>query len=143
MLPDEDIGVILIKFFFSLNLVCSYPIMIYPMNQAVEYWFCGCFQQRSNGLYWASNFSRFCVTLSAAIMATILGGKLDKFLGLVGSFACAPLALFFPGILHLKLLAKTRKEKVFDSLLILVSVLIFFFCTIQSIATWNVETTDH
>lgn len=32
MLPSENVGVILIKFLFSLNLICSYPIMIYPAN---------------------------------------------------------------------------------------------------------------
>ena len=32
MLPEDNVGVILIKFLFSLNLICSYPIMIYPAN---------------------------------------------------------------------------------------------------------------
>lgn len=32
MLPEDNVGVILIKFLFSLNLVCSFPIVIFPAN---------------------------------------------------------------------------------------------------------------
>ena len=46
MLPKDQLGVILIKFLFSLNLICSYPIMIYPANLSIESWFCGCIRNR-------------------------------------------------------------------------------------------------
>lgn len=42
LLPSDSIIVILMKFGFSLNLVCSFPIVIYPANAAVERWFCSC-----------------------------------------------------------------------------------------------------
>lgn len=32
MLPEENLGVILLKFLFSLNLVSSFPLVIYPAN---------------------------------------------------------------------------------------------------------------
>mmetsp|Transcript_24574 Transcript_24574/g.32917 ORF Transcript_24574/g.32917 Transcript_24574/m.32917 type:complete len:145 (-) Transcript_24574:75-509(-) len=137
MLPADSVTVIIIKFLFSLNLVCSYAITIYPANQAVEEWFCGCLKKGSSRLYWMQNFSRVCVTMLAAICAVCLASKLDKFLGLMGSLLCAPLALFFPAVAHLKLLAKTTKDKAIDIALIIAAVSIFMFCSIQSILSWN------
>ena len=107
-LPSDSITVILIKFAYSLNLICSYPIIIYPANLAIENWLCSCFSQNKTKLYWAQNFSRFCITTLAVISAIALSKKIDKFSGLLGSFLCAPLALTFPSILSLKHLSKTR-----------------------------------
>ena len=133
MLPADSVTAIIIKFLYSLNLVCSYPIVIYPANQAVENWFCSCLKKKrysrlqtdtedemddpaqeesisreNKTLYWMQNFSRVCVTVGAIICGIVLASKIDKFLGLVGALLCAPLALTFPAMLHLKLLAKTR-----------------------------------
>ena len=141
MLPKDQIGVILIKFLFSLNLVCSYPIMVYPANQSIEFWFCGCIRNKKLK-YWIANFSRLIVCFLAIITGIFLASKIDRFLGLIGSFACAPLALTFPCLLHYKQLAKTAGEKIFDGTLILISISIFLFCTIQSILDWNIEATE-
>jgi len=83
------------------------------------------------------------VTAVAAICAVCLASKLEKFLALVGSFLCAPLALFLPSAAHLKLLAKTKKDKIVDMALVFVSIAIFFFCSIQSILTWNSSAGAH
>ena len=53
MLPAENGAVILIKFLFSLNLLCSYPIIIGPTNTAVETLLCGCLKNKKRTLYWA------------------------------------------------------------------------------------------
>lgn len=143
MLPKESVGVIVIKFLFSLNLLCSYPIVIYPANQSLEAWFCCCFRKGGRSAYWAANLSRLLVTLSATLLGIFLASKMDKFLGLIGSLACAPLALTFPCLVHLKLLATTRREKAADALMVLLSIFILFFCTITTISDWNEETTAH
>ena len=107
MLPADSVTVIIIKFLFSLNLVCSFPIMIYPANAAIEGWFCSCLNDSPKKLYAMQNFSRVLVAAAATFCAIVLASKLDKFLGLVGSMLCAPLALTFPALAHYKLLAKT------------------------------------
>jgi len=137
MLPADSVTVIIIKFLYSLNLVCSYPITICPANAAIEGWLCGCLKKDKTKLYWMQNLSRTLVTTAAAVLAVCLASKIDKFLGLIGSFLCAPLALFFPAMLHLKLLAKSKTDKFVDWMLIIVSILIFFFCSMQSILSWN------
>lgn len=129
MLPSDSIIVALMKFGYSLNLVASFPIIINPTNAAVERWFCSCLKQKPGTYYWMQNFSRFLVTLSAIVFAVVLADKLDKFLGLLGSLLCAPLALTFPALVHLKHLAATKMQKAVDIGVIFVSTCIFFFCT--------------
>jgi len=63
--------------------------------------------------------------------------KIDKFLGLLGAFLCAPLALTMPALIHLKLLAKTRQQMVIDIILVIISLFTLTFCTWQSLASWN------
>lgn len=52
MLPAGSTLVIIMKFLFSLNLICSFPIVINPTNSAVENWFCGCVKHDKSKLYW-------------------------------------------------------------------------------------------
>ena len=136
MLPADSVTVILIKFMYSLNLLCSYAIFIYPANIVFEQWLCKCFAKDRTRLYWAQNFSRFVVTLLAAVLGVTLASKIDKFLGLIGSFLCAPLAMTFPAVLHLKHSAKTGGDKALGLFILGISICIFFFCSIQTLLAW-------
>ena len=110
-------------------MLCSYPICIAPANGAIEIWLVNKLKHRPERLYWAQNYSRFMVTALATVLAVCLASKIDKFLGLIGSFLCAPLALFFPALLHLRLLAKTRGQKAVDLGIIAISAGVFIFCS--------------
>ena len=114
----------------------EYAIFIYPANIVFEQWLCSCFRKSSKKLYWAQNFSRFVVTLLAAILGVCLASKIDKFLGLIGSFLCAPLAMTFPAALYLKHLAKTGAQKALGIFIFTISIAIFFFCSLQTVLAW-------
>ena len=79
----------------------------------------------------------------ACVLGACLASKIDKFLALIGAFLCAPLAIFFPALLHYNLLAKTKGQKAVDMALIVISVAIFVFCSTQSILTWNSTESVH
>ena len=66
----------------------------------------------------------------------MIADKIDKFLGLIGALLCAPLAMTIPALVHLRLLAKTGSEKVGDIALIIGSIGVLSFCTLQSIQAW-------
>mmetsp|Transcript_107436 Transcript_107436/g.148568 ORF Transcript_107436/g.148568 Transcript_107436/m.148568 type:complete len:102 (+) Transcript_107436:3-308(+) len=93
--------------------------------------------------YWLKNLSRFLVCLSSIYVAIVLKDKLDKFFGLIGALLCAPLALAMPATLHLKLLARTKWQRIGDFAIIAVSFVIFVFCSTQSILSWNSDTGAH
>ena len=54
MLPASNIAVIVMKFLFSLNLICSYSITIQPANQILGNWFCSK-APKGKCKYWLKN----------------------------------------------------------------------------------------
>ena len=76
------------------------------------------------------------VVLVSVVIAMTVADKIDKFLGLVGALLCAPLAMTIPAMVHLRMLAKTTKEKVIDLIFIVGSLAILLFCTVQQILVW-------
>lgn len=91
---------------------------------------------------WLKNLSRCCVVILAVVMGVVFAEKLDKFLSLVGALLCAPIAFTMPTLCHLKLVAKTPKERLIDMAIILVSFFILVMCTIQSLESWNTDVTQ-
>ena len=135
MLPATNVAVIIMKFLFSFNLIFTYSITIQPANQIFGNWFCSK-APRGKCRHWLKNLQRTVVVVLSVILAVSIADKIDKFLGLVGALLCAPLAMTIPALVHLTLMAKTKKEKGIDLILILSSGFILAFCTIQSIANW-------
>ena len=143
-LPSTSIFFCLLKLAYSGNLIFSYPIMISPCNLIIEsYVFKCCFRENSVLRHWLKNFSRFIVCITACFIAVALADKIDKFLGLLGAVLCAPLALTMPALIHMKLIAKTNRQRLGDLVIVIVSILILFFCTAQSILNWNSEDSIH
>lgn len=65
----------------------------------------------------------------ATYMALELHDKLDKFLSLLGALTGAPLAIFYPALIHLKQMAVTKNEKILDISLIATAVAVLVFST--------------
>jgi amino acid permease len=59
----------------------------------------------------------------------------------LGSVTCTPMAFTFPALFHLKACAETTPQKILDLFIIVLSVLIFFYCTYKGIVEWSVD--DH
>lgn len=123
MLPKDNWLVIVIKLAFVLCILASYSITASPCFTIGEGWL---------NLKRTSNMStllfRFILVVASVVLATTVADKLDKFLGLLGSLLCAPLALTMPALLHLKVIAKTPGERFFDFAIIAVSLGALFFC---------------
>lgn len=124
------------KFLYSCNLFFSYAITINPTNLILESWFCKCLP-KGTLRHWLKNLSRTIVVIVSAFCALSLADKIDKFLGLVGALLCAPLAMTIPALIHLILLAKTRREQIVDVLLVVGSFCVLGFSTIQTLQQWN------
>ena len=141
--------VIVLQGIYSLNLVCSYAIMIYPCNMIIEdYLLKGVIQQDARGAlrarqttlkYRLQNLSRALVCFAAIYAAIELKDQLDKFLSLLGALLCAPLAISFPCLLHYVVVAKTKTAKTIDLVLLVFSLIILFFSTYQCISGWYKE----
>jgi proton-coupled amino acid transporter len=125
----------------SLNLVCSYAIMIYPTNTIIEdYMYRSLSKKRDTKskrvYYWVQNASRVMVCILAAYCAIELQSKLDKFLSLMGALLCAPLAILYPALIHLGIIAKNKRDVIIDLALVVLALVVLVFSTMQSIESW-------
>jgi proton-coupled amino acid transporter len=86
---------------------------------------------------WGKNFNRIFIVGIVTLLTIALGQKLDKFLAVLGSVACTPIAFMFPALFHLKVCAETPKQKAIDFTMFLISLTIFVYCTFEGISTWD------
>lgn len=121
---------------FIVNLIFTYPLAIYPTNMIIEgYLFKGWAKTKKR--QWSKNLYRTLMVLFTMCVSCSLHTTLDKFVSLVGALCCVPIAFTLPTMFHLKLLAKTRCQIIFDYILIVVSIMMMIFSSVFTILTWN------
>lgn len=120
----------------------TYPLTINPANTTFEAWTVEkWFPKRKSNLKnprkipgWQNprsickNFTRFLMVISAAYLGIELSKVLDKFVGLIGALFCTPLGMILPTLCHMKMVAKTKDEKISDLIIIFFSLLIMVLC---------------
>lgn len=95
-LPQDNKFVNAVQFLYSLAILLSTPLQLFPAIRIME-----------NGLFtrsgkfnpyikWKKNVFRFVLVVMCALIAWGGAGDLDKFVALVGSFACVPLVYVYP-----------------------------------------------
>ena len=95
-LPQDNKFVNSVQFLYSLAILLSTPLQLFPAIRIME-----------NGLFtrsgkfnpyikWKKNCFRFVLVVLCALLAWGGAGDLDKFVALVGSFACVPLVYVYP-----------------------------------------------
>ena len=65
----------------------------------------------------------------AAYCAIELQEKLDKFLSLLGALLCAPLAILYPALIHLRIIARTKRDVLIDLGLVILALVVLIFST--------------
>ena len=85
----------------------------------------------------AKNATRTALVGLTIILTYAIGKKLDKFLAIVGSLTCTPIAFTFPALFHLKACAETPKQKCIDISIVVLSMVILVFCTILGVYHWG------
>lgn len=73
----------------------------------------------------------FCGLISA-----VGASDLDKFVALIGSFACVPLVYIYPAFLHYKGVAETPAAKALDLAMMVVGVVAMVYTTSVTVARW-------
>ena len=136
-LPQGPVTYIIL-FLFSLNLVFSYPLVLYPAHVIIENrLYAGWNKSRKRQMF--KNNSRTILVFLTVCLTILLGDKLDKFLSIVGALTCTPIAFTFPALFHLKACAESTADKVIDISLFLFSMAILIYCTLQGVLNWNHE----
>ena len=112
----------------------SYPIAIAPANVIFEGVLIDPFTRTgSKTEFWIKNLQRTLVCISAAVLGVQFLNVLDKLIAFIGAAFCAPLAMIMPTLCHLILIAKTRREKIEDIVIMVISMFIMLFCLAQAL----------
>jgi proton-coupled amino acid transporter len=155
-LPSDDKFVQTSQFLYSLAILLSTPLQLFPAVRIMEN---GLFPQRSGKrslkVKWEKNAFRAAVVVGCAGISWAGASDLDKFVSLIGSLAwcvpsftlslssldraddkrvrSVPLGFIFPALLHFKACARTRSQKAADLALLVFGVVAAVFSTSQTV----------
>lgn len=127
-LPQTNIFVNLIQFFYSLAIMLSTPLQLFPAIKIIENKVfpkftkiyvkkddnTSAFELRPNSgklnwkVKWLKNFVRSIIVALVILMAYFGADQLDRFVSIIGSFACIPLVYMYPPMLHLQSYSRPR-----------------------------------
>ena len=135
-LPQDDKMVNGVQFLYSLAILLSTPLQLFPAIRIMENGLFSKSGKYNRNIKWQKNIFRFFLVFGCAMIAWGGAGDLDKFVSLVGSFACVPLVYVYPPLLHLKAVAKTRWQRLADYIVIVFGAVGCVYTTILTIQQW-------
>lgn len=136
-LPQPNNLSISVQLLYSLAIILTAPLMLFPAIKIVEHGLFGNRRGRHNlKIKWMKNGVRMLLAVICAAVAFGIGAdNLDKFVSLVGCVACVPLCFIFPGMFHYKV-AKTVRAKVLDAILIIWGCGILVYTLYVTVNSW-------
>ncbi|KAL4981597.1 transmembrane amino acid transporter protein-domain-containing protein [Aspergillus falconensis] len=135
-LPQDDKLVNAVQFLYSLAILLSTPLQLFPAIRIMENELFTRSGKYNPGIKWKKNGFRFFLVMICAFVAWGGADDLDKFVSLVGSFACVPLIYVYPPLLHLKACAETKRQKLADIALTVFGVVSCIYTTALTLNNW-------
>ena len=133
-LPQEDRFVNVVQLLYSLAIMLSTPLQLFPAVRIMEQ---GIFSEKSgkysNRVKWQKNVFRSLVVVGCAMISWAGARDLDKFVSLVGSVACVPLAFILPSALYLKAVARTKFQMISSIAIIVFGLTMMAFTSVQTV----------
>lgn len=135
-LPQDDKMVNGVQFLYSLAILLSTPLQIFPAIRITENALFTKSGKYNPYIKWQKNVYRFFVVAFCAFIAWGGADDLDKFVALVGNFACIPLVYIYPPMLHYKAVAKSAVRRWSDVLLCIFGFLAMAYTTSLTVMSW-------
>ncbi|KAL8749641.1 MAG: hypothetical protein Q9199_007562 [Rusavskia elegans] len=135
-LPQDDKFVNAVQFLYSLAILLSTPLQLFPAIRIMEN---GIFTRSGKNdpkIKLAKNVFRFFLVMVCALIAWGGAGDLDKFVAVIGTFCCLPLVYVYPALLHLKAVAQTRRQQVIDVCLCVFGFVVMVYTTTLTVRDW-------
>ncbi len=143
-LPKDNNLINIIQLLYSMAILLSTPLQLFPAIRIMEN---GLFKSSSSNnlssiiisgksnlrIKWKKNFFRYFIVLISILIAYYGSNDLDKFVSIIGSFACIPLVYIYPPLLHYKAFKNDKYGKVIDCLGIGFGVIMMVYTTWSSL----------
>lgn len=136
--PQSSKLVNAVQFLYSMAVLVGTPVQLFPAARIIETSLFGerASGKRSSATKWKKNAFRAAITVLCGLIAILGASDLDKFVALIGSFACVPLVYIYPALLHFKGVAESRWTKVGDALLMVVGLGAMVYTTVITVSRW-------
>ncbi|KAG0298849.1 neutral amino acid transporter [Dissophora globulifera] len=134
-LPQKSHWVQSVQGLYSIAIMLSIPLQLFPAIRIMEN---GIFTRsgKFNMLVkWQKNLFRTLSLFGCAAIAIWAGENLDKFVSIVGSVACIPLAYIFPAMFHYKT-HPNKNTRILDMLLFGFGCITMLYTTANTIYEW-------
>ncbi|PFH63375.1 hypothetical protein XA68_12339 [Ophiocordyceps unilateralis] len=135
-LPQDNKLVNGVQLLYSIAILLSTPLQIFPAVRIVETELFTRSGKYNPYIKWQKNIFRFFVVMLCAAISWGGADNLDKFVALVGNFACIPLVYIYPPLLHYKAVARNRAWKVADVVLCVFGFFAMAYATSLTIMSW-------
>lgn len=127
-----------VQFLYSLAVLAGEPVQLFPAIRILE---TSLFGERATGkkslaIKWQKNGLRTLVLVVCIGISIVGASDLDKFVSLIGSFACVPLVYIYPAYLHYVDIAETPTEKGLDIGLMVLGVIAMIYTTTVTLMQW-------
>ena len=136
--PQDSKLVNAVQFLYSLAVLVGEPVQLFPAVRIIETSLFGekATGKKSKAIKWKKNTLRSGMMLGCGVIAILGASDLDKFVALIGAFACVPLVYIYPPFMHWKGIAQRPHEKAFDLLLMCVGLVAMVYSSVMVINQW-------
>lgn len=139
--PQNSKLVNAVQFLYSMAVLVGTPVQLFPATRIIE---TSIFGERVSGkkdpaMKWKKNGFRAALTILCGVISILGASDLDKFVALIGSFACVPLVYIYPALLHYKGAASGRWMKALDVVIMVIGVIAMVYTTAITLTRWVQE----
>merc|ERR1711939_708403 len=135
-LPQDDKLVNGVQFLYSLAILLSTPLQIYPAIEITSQQLFSKTGKYNPWIKWQKNVFRFFMVVLCAAIAWAGANDLDKFASLVGSFACIPLVYIYPPLMHYRAVSTKAWQKIADVALVIFGFVVMVYTTGLTLFNW-------
>ncbi|KAF4507598.1 hypothetical protein G6O67_004080 [Ophiocordyceps sinensis] len=136
--PQESALVNAVQLLYSLAVLGGEPVQLFPAVRIIE---TSLFGERATGkkstsIKWKKNAIRSAAMALCIGISMVGATDLDKFVSLIGSFACVPLVYIYPAYLHYRGAADVGWTKALDLGLMVLGIIAMIYTTAVTVFDW-------
>lgn len=129
-------AVALIQLLYSIAILLSTPLQLFPAIRILEQALFSRSGKFNKKVKWEKNLFRFCVVFFTGVVAYVGADDLDKFVALVGSFACVPLVYIYPPWLHMACVQRLSIAWLLDVFLMVFGIIMMSYTSYMTLMSW-------
>lgn len=136
--PSDSIFSNSVQFIYAIAILLSTPLQLFPAIKILEN---KLFKRHPSGKHnprvkWLKNYFRCFIVLITALVAWLGAYDLDKFVALIGSFACIPLIYIYPPLFHYKVFQDNKLHRTVDLALLTFGISVMIYTSWQTLLLW-------